>query len=311
MPNIQYHLGKLPAQPARPHLKLQTALVNIPLPAPPETVDWHSAIPDWPVYGNNIYGCCVWSAIGHEIQQKTQYATGDDVQVTTADLLTGYSVVTGFNPNDPRTDNGTYVQDALKYWRTQGIGGAHRIILYAEVQVGDLNEVKQAVQLFGDLHIGFSFPESAMSQFNNRQPWTVVPGSTIEGGHAVTVVGYDTEYLYVVTWGAVQRMSWAFFQAYCDEAWCVLTPEWINKETNTSAGGIDLYSLGQSFQALTGEPNPIPIPEPGPSPVPELVPAADRVLWHTTREWALARHTGCNRKAAEAVRLWAKNWGMP
>jgi hypothetical protein len=39
------------------------------------------------------------------------------------------------------------------------------------------------------------------------------------------VVGYDGRYLYVVTWGKLQKMSWGFFRKYCDEAVVYLSSE--------------------------------------------------------------------------------------
>jgi hypothetical protein len=51
----------------------------------------------------------------------------------------------------------------------------------------------------------------------------------------------------------------------------ILTQDWIEANGATPQG-IDLYSLGQDFTALTGSPNPIPQPAPQPTPTPVPTP---------------------------------------
>ena len=265
------------------------------------------------MYDNDKYGDCVWAAIGHEIEQKTRYGSGKTVEVPVADLIAGYSAVTGFNADDPSTDNGTYVQDGLAFWRKSGIGGKHQTIMYAEVVSSNLTEVRQAVYLMGDVHVGFNFPTFAMEQFDSGKPWDLSSVNTsIEGGHAVTAVGYDANYLYVVTWGQIQKMTWAFWNKYVDEAWAIITQEWVDQNSNNAAG-INLYALGQDFATLTGSANPIPAPgpTPTPTPIPTVVPAADVTLWNAVKHWAVDEsHTLDNKKAAHAVQGWAASWGL-
>jgi cell division septation protein DedD len=120
--------------------------------------------------------------------------------------------------------------------------------------------------------IGFSFPASAMQQFNAGQPWTVVQGSQIEGGHAVGAVGYDADYVYVTTWGTVQKMAWGFFDAYVEEAWTQLSSEFVNAVSGDDPLAETLYALGQQYASVTGQPNPVPAPAPAPTPAPSPAP---------------------------------------
>ncbi len=53
---------------------------------------------------------------------------------------------------------------------------------------------------------------------------TSTPGSW--GGHAVPVIAYDASGLTCITWGALKRMTWAFWDAYCDEAYACLSRDW-------------------------------------------------------------------------------------
>ncbi len=68
------------------------------------------------------------------------------------------------------------------------------------------------------------------------------PGSW--GGHAVVVVGYDASGVTIVTWGALKRITWAGWGAYCDEAYAILSPDWKGAE------GFDYAQLTFDIAAL-------------------------------------------------------------
>ncbi len=40
------------------------------------------------------------------------------------------------------------------------------------------------------------------------------------------MLGYDSHYLYVVTWNGVQPMAWSWWFAYGDEAWALLSEQY-------------------------------------------------------------------------------------
>jgi hypothetical protein len=308
--------GKLPAQPARPHLKANRFLDSGKLPAPPAAVDWLKPVPSWPMYGNDNWGDCVFAEIGHAEQQISLLGQGAEVRVTNADVLGGYSVVTGFNadagpPGDNPTDQGTFVQDALAWWRKTGIAG-HQILAYAYVDPSDLTLVKQCIDIFGSVSIGFNFPASAMTQFNRGLPWEPVAGSAIQGGHCVMVGGYDAKYLNVVTWGALQKMSYAFWAQYCDEAWVVIDDEMVNRMTSKSfSTGVDLAAFAADFTTLTGTSVPLPAPTPTPDPA-ALEPAspADRALRKALTDRWIDSNALCARTKRKAAQVWrgTKNW---
>lgn len=258
-----FKLGKLPAQPARP--KLRFATIAAQLEAPPAAADWLTGIADWPMYGNADYGDCVEAEMGHHVEQITHFGQGTTAEVTDADVLGAYSAITGFDPKKPDTDQGTVVEDALSWWcKGKGLAG-HAVVAYAAVDVSNATEVKQALNLFGGLSVGFNFPASAMSQFNAGKPWDVVKGSPIEGGHCVLVGGYDAAYFDCVTWGATQKMTTAFWRKYVDEAWVIIDDEMVG---NLSRYGVGLHALGEEFASLTGQANPFPADDPTPAPVP-------------------------------------------
>jgi hypothetical protein len=276
--NIVFKGGRLPAEPARPHLKFGAYLAP-DLPAPPASSDWLSPVPvaSWGVLGNADWGDCTCAGVGHKRIGDVYVNQHAALTVTDNDALSLYSAVTGFDPNagppgQNPTDQGAVCQDVLDYWRKNGFLG-EKIVAFAKVDISNPTEVKQAIALFGQIYTGMNFPGSAMDQFNNGQIWDVVRGARIEGGHCVTIGAYDATGLECVTWGAVQKMTWKFFQKYFEEAWVIIGPDFVDPKTGKDAQGLDLYALGQGFAALTGETNPIPAPQPQPQPAPTPTPA--------------------------------------
>ncbi|MGW1744605.1 hypothetical protein ACWCRD_03095 [Streptomyces sp. NPDC002092] len=266
--NIAFKGGRLPAEPARPHLKFGAYLAP-GLPAPPASADWLSPVPgsDWGMLANDQWGDCTCAAVGHKRIGDVYVNQGAVLKVTDKDALALYSAVTGFTPADPSTDQGAVCQDVLDYWRQHGFLG-EKIVAFAKVDLSNPTQVKQAISLFGQIYAGFNFPGSAMDQFNAGKPWDVVRGARIEGGHCVTIGAYGENGLSCVTWGAVQKMTWRFFTKYFEEAWVLVTPDMIDPKTGKDVAGYDLYALGQDFASLTGDPNPVPAPQPTPSPTP-------------------------------------------
>jgi hypothetical protein len=296
---ISFRRGKRPAQPARPQLRL-TARHLAALPAPPPSVDYGAGL--FPLYGNDLYGCCVEAGVGHQVGQYTLHSTGAEALFTDADILNAYSAITGFRADDPFTDLGTYTQDAMTWWRRTGLAG-HKILMFASLDLTDVTALRQAVALFGAVGVGFNFPASAMDQFNAGRPWTVVKGSPLEGGHYVIATGYDSAWLRTKTWGTEQLMAWSFLAAYADEAWVVITQEMADN-AGVTFSGVDLYGLGQDFAALTGQPNPIPVQ---PTPVPLDV---DAVFAAVLKPWAAEHHIGDNHRTAVAGKAWLQAKGL-
>jgi hypothetical protein len=253
------------------------------------------------MYLNDRLGDCTCAAVGHLLQGWTEYSTGTAFTVDDNTVLSLYENAAGYRPDDPSTDQGAYVQDILGYWRKNGVSG-HKILAYASLDAADMTEIKQGVALFGALDIGFTFPAFAMDQFDSGKPWDVQKRNAgVEGGHCVTVVGYKANgNLVCITWGQVQEMTPAFWKKYVDEAWVILTQDWI-AANGSAPSGVDLYSLGEDFTVLTGEDNPIPeptpepepTPDPEPAPAPEPDPAVDSnvlAAFHALQVWAQENH---------------------
>jgi hypothetical protein len=219
-----YKLGKLPYEPNLKDFKLQQFEVALP-PLPPKPFGFANLYSDWGMLGNDIAGDCVWAGADHETMLWNKLAK-HEVSFTADNALADYGAVTGY----PTTDDGTYPRDAMNYRRTTGLidasGKRHKIDAFVSIPAGDWDTMVRCVWTFGVVGIGFNFPHSAWAQFDNGQPWDVVAGSSIEGGHYVPIVGYpSTTSVSCITWGKRQVMTKAFFQKYNDESWVPLTKE--------------------------------------------------------------------------------------
>ena len=242
-------LGKLPAYVDPRSLSLAHYLDREVLPAPPPALDLSTQVPEWPMYANDRLGDCTTAAAGHMIEAWTATASGATVEVTEAAVLDAYDAV---KIVDPATgEEGAVELDVLKLWRSGGIGG-HRIGAFARVARDDRDLVVTGTWLFGGLYIGLQLPLRAGDQdvwdWTGRLDGPDAPGSW--GGHAVDVVAYDEGGVTVVTWGALKRMTWAFWDRYCDEAWCVLSADYL--VAGRSPAGFDLEALRHDLRLVTG-----------------------------------------------------------
>jgi hypothetical protein len=239
---------------------------------PPATVDYSAHVPAWGMLANDTVGCCTIAAAGHALQEWTYDAAGAEAAITDAEVLAAYSAVTGYNPADPTTDQGAVCLDVLRYWRKTGVAG-HTITAFAQIHPAKHDEVRAAIDLFGAAYIGVNLPTSAQHELDAGQPWsstTGAPGGW--GGHCVIVTAYDETGLTCVTWGQLQRMTWAWWDRYVEEAYAVLSPDWLSKAglaPNTfdaAALERDLAALGAGGALVGPTPGPAPTPPPAPGP---------------------------------------------
>ena len=244
-------LGRLPKDESTQVLAMKKYAPNLPAPLAAVTNSAKVAQP-WGMMLNDNEGDCTIAAIGHAIQTWTAN-NGNEQTVADADVQTAYVAVTGaegaaYDPTTGANDNGCQMTDVLPYMQNTGLGG-HKIGPWVAVDHTNHNELMLAIQWFGGIYIGVGLPLASQTQ----TIWTVPnkirfprlkhqwqPGSW--GGHAIFVVDYDATYLTCVTWGALQKMSWAWFDAYCDEAYGIVSPDWVTNVTK-APNELDLPTL--------------------------------------------------------------------
>lgn len=235
-----------------PRVKLVDHLIATDVP---EVVDYASKVMSWPEYGNLTIGDCTCAALGHAVQAWTTYGKGETVTLPESAIVALYEAVSGYDPETGANANrGAVEQDVLTYVQAHGIGG-HKIRAFAQVNHKDLQEMKMALDLFGSVYVGFMVPQSAEGQFHAGQVWTPAPGSPIMGGHAIDIQRMDAGYIWGVTWGKLQAMTPEFWLTYGDEAWVILTEDWINDHTGLTPTGLSLQGLLAEFDELYGTPH--------------------------------------------------------
>jgi len=242
-------LGKQAATYLDSDLRLSSYLTKLP-PIPPK-FGKTDAFADWGMLGNDSVGDCAFAGPAHETMLWTLEG-GKPASFTTAGVLSDYSAVTGYDPNDPSTDQGSNVHDVARYRKATGLidghGHRHKIAAYLSIDHRNMAHIVAAAYLFDAVGLGILVPASAQEQFAAGEPWTVVPGSPIEGGHYVPLIGVDPHWLYVVTWGKVQRMSRNFYVNFGDEAWAYLSTEFL--KAGKSPDGFDLAQLQADLGAV-------------------------------------------------------------
>ncbi len=213
-----------------------------PLPVVPPAVDWTGGIESWPMYQNDEIGDCTCAAMAHQIHAWTR-ASGSELVLPEDIVIGAYAAVGGYNSSDPTTDNGAVELDVLKWWRSTGIGG-HKISAFFAVDPTNIAHFRMSVAHLGGCYIGLALPKTAQGQ---ETTWSVAPTASAAtkpgswGGHAVVVLGYNEGGVIFVSWGKVMRMTWDFFAKYVDEAWAVLSIDFL--KDGKSPDGLDITTL--------------------------------------------------------------------
>jgi hypothetical protein len=227
-------------------LRLARYVEAADLPEAPPSFRYSTPVASWPMYANDRLGDCTCAAAGHMIQAWTANAA-EEVTIPEKAVVDAYDQVNG------GVDEGAVELDVLNFWRKKGVGG-HKIGAFAAIDLQSAPQIKDAVWLFGGVYIGVALPAVAQQQGNY---WHMThygiagPGAVGSwGGHAVPVVDYNRYGLTVVTWGELTRMSWGFWNTYCDEAWAIISPDFLDPATGKAPPGFDLAQLNKDLNAL-------------------------------------------------------------
>jgi len=258
-------LGKLPA---RHDLRtLRFGRYCRALAPAPDVCDYSAKVPSWPMLGNDAYGDCTFAGAAH-LSQCWADNTGRPFVPDDRAVVAEYLSFTGGE------DNGCVELDVLKKWRAEGIVG-HKIGAFAALAAADHEHLRQTVYLFGGAYLGVALPLSA----KNQTVWDVPSQGPIDrgspgswGGHCVVVAAYDAAGPIVVTWGQLKRMTWAFYDAYVDEAYAILAQDFLS-DVGKAPNGFDIAALAADLEQVGQmQSPPMPLP-PAPNPPPPAPPA--------------------------------------
>ena len=214
-------------------LKLGKYLKN-GLPPAPAAVDWTNGITDWGMMLNDQRGDCTIAAAAHALQVWSAHTTGE-ITVPDETILSYYEKWDGYKPGDDGTDGGGIELDVLTKWQKSDFD-QHKLVAFADPLYTNLEQIRQAIYLFGGVYIGIALPVSAQKQ----DIWDVVPNGGDDakpggwGGHAVFVPKYDATTFTCITWGALKTMTVAFWLEYVDEAHALLGHNWLSHKGSPS-----------------------------------------------------------------------------
>lgn len=223
-------LGKQPALYRKDTKKLKLLLSNSKIDIP-DNINWYDDA-QWPMWLNDKLGCCTQVSVASAIKLWT-YVNSSEINLTDDNIVKNYSDQSGYNPNISGSDNGAVEVDVIRRWINIGYitpTGTSKLLDFGYINPRNTNNIKSSICLFGGIYIGISIPNYAMSRYG---VWELEStDNNIIGGHAIYVHGYDKDYLYFNTWGSKWKMSWNFFEKYCDESYGLISQEWLSNNTS-------------------------------------------------------------------------------
>jgi len=257
---MEFKYGKRSPKNA-PAISLSSIISTIVIPTQEDYLSQLSG--SWDMLGNDQYGDCVavtWANVRRFMVGGQSYPSLDDV----------IKLYKTQNPNFPSDDNGMDIQTCLEYLIHNGGPDGIFPVAFAKVNHADLQEVQQALAIFGYIWTGINVLAVNETEFDQGQPWNYVNNSPSVGGHSVISGGYDSGYVDFITWAQETKFTDDYWKYEVDEAWVVIWPEHFSHAPFLN--GVDQAALADYYQHLTG--NPLPLPNPTPTPIPVPTPGA-------------------------------------
>lgn len=200
-----YVAGALPAPP-----------LEVKPPVPPAQADGTA----WSMDGNDQYGDCGVAGMHHGDMAVDLIAKRGKLQVTDQQIVNYYLTYTGGQ------DDGVVLADFLTYVHNKGFF-IRKLDGFAPVSITDYKTLQFVINAYGYAYTGIQVTDQMMNAFQNHQPWTAAEftNGQVEGGHCIPLVGYDSHYLYCVTWGAIQPIEYSAWHLIAEEAWACIWDE--------------------------------------------------------------------------------------
>lgn len=226
------------------------------------------------LYLNDRYGDCVIAGKGHALGVWSGNDTdaGGLILATDKEILDQYHAICGAG------DQGCIITEVLDVMRSTGFlagGKRYKIDGYVAVDWTQKDLVQVVQYLFGASTIGINLPKA----WTSGAVWDIT-STPIIGGHDVTPIDYDSEGVYVASWGRIYLITWRAFTStkWLEEMYALLAPSWYNAD-KIAPCGIDAATLLADLNKLAhGElpplPDPVPPPVPPPGPPTPPSPAA-------------------------------------
>lgn len=244
MPLSRFKLGSLPFFPKAKDLHFNAYLPPkldqlIEAAMAPGALNWQhvpTATGDMPTpnrdpLNNHIHGNCILAGMAN-LAMRVSQLVGQPRIITGAEVDAAYTDLTGFDPNDPSTDNGAYPTDALTGWTRKDIYGT-RCRAFCRVDWTNMEEVLLAAFLGGGLYACYNLPISAQNQVDadGNPDWRIDPTRTEEenaprgwGGHCID--NHAVRLRQGTTWGLNGHATEEWCQRYTSSLHMVLLRDW-------------------------------------------------------------------------------------
>src|SRR6266478_3031580 len=164
--------------------------------------------------GNDTLGDCTIAAVAHAVTTYRGLVGKEKIMSKQAEVKLYMHLSAGL-------DSGLNELDVMNYWRQRTISG-DKILAYASVDPKNHTHVQQAMAIFGGVYLGFQVQQGCVKDFDAGKPWTA--GPLTNDGHAVFAVGYDQNFVTVLTWGSTQQGTWGWWDECVDEAYAIVPP---------------------------------------------------------------------------------------
>ncbi len=243
-------LGRKPAvfHPATPRLAVLAPSTLYYNPQP--QIMRASEIPSWLMGQNDTIGDCTSVAIANILLARNTWAA-HTAYPTTADIVSFYERF-GYKPGNPLTDQGATLLECMQSWMKDGYpvrGQTNKLLGFAAVDFHNLNLLKTAIEIFGDVYLGVNLTVAQQTQ----TVWNYVPNDQEWGGHSVSLNSFAEDGSFrVVTWAEWMKVTPAFMQNQVQEAYVLLDAASIRK-AKTTFNDWDMAALAQSIKSLGGE----------------------------------------------------------
>jgi hypothetical protein len=224
--------------------------MHMVMPSP--AVSWVAKVPSFPVLMNDQIGDCTAAGCLHQLQVWLNN-NGKFYIPNDSDAVDLYSATSAY----PAQDDGAVEQTVLKYWQNTGIQTpfSNDKILYAALNPHDINQLKLSIEYFGGVYLGISMPITVQMQ----TVWDVTAGGLTGdgapgswGGHCVMCPAYDQQVFTAASWGQLIPVTYAFMQAYCEEAYALVSQDWLSMQ-GISPPGFNWNTLMTDLQAITSD----------------------------------------------------------
>jgi hypothetical protein len=237
------------------------------LPAPPASTSYASAAAAGlaTMLGNDKIGDCAIACDWHLDALRAANA-GGAYTPEEAQAIAEYTAITGYDPNDPSTDQGTD-PGALVSWReTNAYPSGVCLVGAPAVDATNQTYLKQALWLAVGLGAFAGLPDDWESEENAGDVWDVAGPSNPQNGHMFGLVDFGPSGITVVTWGELITLTYAAAAKYLipsagGGALAFLAEDCIAQMSQKAPSGFDFSTLATYLGLPPPAPSTLPAPK--------------------------------------------------